>query len=169
MAVEPPVHREETHISRSAVETQGLGRALAAHLKPGDVVCLYGELGAGKTTFIQGLAAGLGVRELVSSPSFTLVHEHQGRLPFYHIDLYRLATGELADIGLEDILGSEAVVAVEWAERMPSALRGGGIDVEIAFDQADDSARSIRLRARGPRGARVLDGLSETPSACAGD
>jgi tRNA threonylcarbamoyladenosine biosynthesis protein TsaE len=157
------------HITRSAVETQELGRALAAHLKPGDVVCLYGELGAGKTTYIQGLAAGLGVRELVSSPSFTLVHEHQGRLPFYHIDLYRVAAGELAGIGIEDILGTEAVVAVEWAERMPPALRGGGLDIEIAFDQADDSARRIRLRARGCRGTQVLNRFSETPSACAGD
>jgi tRNA threonylcarbamoyladenosine biosynthesis protein TsaE len=144
---------------------------LAAGLCAGDLVCLFGELGAGKTTFIQGLAQGLRVPDWVTSPSFTILHDHQagppgaGKLRFCHLDLYRLGKGDLDDIGLDELLGSEAVVAVEWAERLPAALRSDALEVVIAFDQAEEKARHIRVRASGPRGKRMLDALSEEKDA----
>jgi tRNA threonylcarbamoyladenosine biosynthesis protein TsaE len=142
--------------SHSAEDTQALGRQLSRLLAPGDLLCLFGELGAGKTTFLQGLAGGLGVADDVTSPSFTLIHEHQGRLPFYHLDLYRLVSEELAEAGVEEALGAEAVVAVEWAERLPARLRRGALDIEIAFDPHDPEGREIRLRATGDRSARIV-------------
>jgi len=138
---------------------------LAAGLCAGDLICLFGELGAGKTTFIQRVAQGLGVPDWVTSPSFTILHEHQGRLRFCHLDLYRLGEGDLDDIGLEEVLSSEAVVAVEWAERLPAALRSDALEVVIAFDQGDEEARRIRLRASGPGGKRILEALSEEKNA----
>ena len=150
----------------SDAETRALGRLLAAPLHPGDVLCLRGELGAGKTTFIQGLAEGLGVTDPATSPSFTIIHEHRGRLPFYHLDLYRLAAADLADIGIEEVLAAEAVVAIEWAERLPADLCGDGLDLEIDFEQSDENVRRFRFRARGERGTRILESLRGEPDAC---
>lgn len=143
----------------TANATRELGRVLAARLEPGDVLCLRGELGAGKTTFIQGLAEGLGVTDPATSPSFTILHEHHGRLHFYHLDLYRLAPRDLADIGIEEILAAEAVVAIEWAERLPAELCGDGLDLKIDFEHSDENLRRFRFRARGERGTRILESL----------
>ena len=150
----------------TADATRELGRVLAARLQPGDVLCLRGELGAGKTTFIQGLAEGLGVTDPVTSPSFTLIHEHRGRLRFYHLDLYRLAPVDLADIGIEEVLAAEAVVAIEWAERLPADLCGDGLDLDIDFEQSDENVRRFHFQARGERGRRILESLREEPDAC---
>ena len=149
-------------ITRSAQDTRSLGRTLAAALCPGDVMCLHGELGAGKTTFIQGVAEGLGVSEPATSPSFTLLHEHRGRLPFYHLDLYRLAAADLTEVGVEEVLGSEAVVAVEWAERLPAGLCPDALVIVIGFDPRDEARRRIRFRASGPRGRRMLEAVAAT-------
>lgn len=136
-----------------------MGRLLAACVQPGDLLCLRGELGAGKTTLVQGLAEGLGTCEPATSPGFTLIHPHAARIPLYHLDLYRLGPGDLPDIGVDDVLGEEAVVVVEWAERLPSALHGDGLDVDIGFDVSHEDMRHFRLSARGPRGQRILEGL----------
>lgn len=162
----PPAHDQAIlHTTRSAAETRALGRRLTLHMQPGDLLCLRGELGAGKTTLIQGLAEGLGIADPVTSPSFTLVHEHAGSLPLIHIDLYRLGGPDIADIGLEEVIDSEAVVAVEWSERLPPGLARDALDIDITFDEADDDTRRIHLRARSPRATRILSALAEATDA----
>ena len=120
------------HLTSSEAETQAVARDMAAHLKPGDIVRLTGELGAGKTVFVRGLAVGLGVDpEAVSSPTFTLVHEYRGgRLALYHADLYRLNDAAAADLGLEEAGVADAVLAIEWPDRLTHAMPGA-IDVEM--------------------------------------
>src|SRR6185436_13302103 len=111
--------------TRSEVETAAVGRDLAATLSAGDVVLLFGDLGAGKTAFVRGLAEGLGVqRDDVSSPTFTLIHEYRGgRLPLLHVDLYRLNDArEIDDLGLDE-LGAGGVLAIEWAEKLADPPR----------------------------------------------
>jgi tRNA threonylcarbamoyladenosine biosynthesis protein TsaE len=111
------------HFTRSATETVELGRALASKLEAGDVVAFYGELGAGKTTMIKGVAAGLGASEVIRSPSFVIVTEYRGRVPVYHIDMYRLTQGGgSAELGLDDYLCGNGVCLVEWAERIEELL-----------------------------------------------
>jgi tRNA threonylcarbamoyladenosine biosynthesis protein TsaE len=134
-------------------------------VRSGDLLCLRGELGAGKTTLVQGLAEGLGIPDLVTSPSFTLIHEHPGPLPLLHIDLYRLGGSDISDLGLEEIIDGDAVVAVEWAERLPPGLARDALEIEIAFHDSDDDTRRIHLRARGPRAARILSSLAEAADA----
>ena len=155
------VNEEYCCTTSSAAETRCLGRALTARVCPGDLICLRGKLGAGKTTLIQGLAEGLETTEPATSPGFTLIHQHEGRFPLYHLDLYRLGPADLAEIGVEEIMACEAVVAVEWSERLPAALCSDGLDIEMEFDSAADETRHLRLRARGPRGERILAGLRE--------
>ncbi len=108
----------ETH---SPNDTLCLGKKIGRHLEAGDIVLLFGDLGAGKTTLTQGIARGLGVakEEYVRSPSFTLVNEYPGKVPVFHIDLYRIASSqELEDLGLEEVFSSEGVSIVEWAEKL---------------------------------------------------
>ena len=154
--------------THSAAETQCLGARVAAHLRPGDMVRLYGELGAGKTTFIQGMAQGLEVEDYVTSPSFTIIHAHEGRFPLYHLDLYRLGPGDLDDIGIEEVIGSHSVVAVEWAERLPSELQGDGLEVEMGFTEREEQMRRIRLRGHGERLAAAVAALAGELDARAG-
>ena len=123
-----------------------------------EVIALLGPLGAGKTTLIQGIAAGLGVAERVTSPSFTLIHEHRGRLPFYHVDLYRLSPADVEGLGLDEYLGGQGVAAVEWAERLAPGACADGIEIEMAFSEADTDRRLL-LRARGPRAEALLGRL----------
>ena len=115
-----------THESRSEDETHRIAAAWAASLQPGAVVLLSGDLGAGKTAFVRGLAQGLGIDPGdVTSPTFTLVHEYRaGRLPLIHVDLYRLDSADLDEIGLDENLASHGVTAVEWAERLSRPIAG---------------------------------------------
>jgi tRNA threonylcarbamoyladenosine biosynthesis protein TsaE len=136
----------------SAAETENVGRALAATLGAGDVVLLYGDLGAGKTAFVKGLAEGLGIpSEEVSSPTFTLVQEYRGgRLTLYHVDLYRLNDPrEIDDLGLEEI-AEGGVLAIEWAEKLPpSRLRRfgepGSGQVSVRIEHGDGDTRTVTL------------------------
>jgi tRNA threonylcarbamoyladenosine biosynthesis protein TsaE len=115
-----------THITHGEAETMAVARELAERLSPGAVVLLYGDLGAGKTVFVRGLAEGLGVRpEDVSSPSFTLIQEYAGPTPLYHVDLYRLTPADAEDLGLEELMAGDGVVAIEWADRLPRAIKDG--------------------------------------------
>ena len=122
------------HVTTSEAGTAAVARNLAASLAPGDVLLLSGNLGAGKTAFVRGLAEGLGIdpRE-VSSPTFTLVHEYRdGRLTLYHADLFRLQTSTTEDLGLEELGASDGVLAIEWPDRLTHALPGAlRIDIEI--------------------------------------
>jgi tRNA threonylcarbamoyladenosine biosynthesis protein TsaE len=163
--LEQSPHNQLVRISHSADGTRSIGAELAGHLSDGDLICLYGDLGAGKTTFIQGLASGLGVSDPVTSPSFTLVHEHRGRLLFYHLDLYRLAPGDLTEAGIEEVLSASAVVAVEWAERLPKPLRRGALEVHIAYDEDNPDSRRLRFRSLGERSARIVTALAEEADA----
>jgi tRNA threonylcarbamoyladenosine biosynthesis protein TsaE len=134
---------DDAILTRSDAETEGVGAQLGARLGPGARVLLHGELGAGKTAFVRGLAQGLGIDpDEVSSPTFTLVQEYRGgRLPLIHVDLYRLASGEVDDLGL-DALAAEGVLAVEWAERMPRADDGA---IHVRLEHAGDDQRRIAI------------------------
>ena len=133
-------------ITNSPEETEALGARLARALEPGAVVAFTGDLGAGKTAFVRGLARGLGVRVRVTSPTFTIVNEYEGgRLPLFHFDLYRLGSAdELFDIGWEDYLAQGGVCAVEWSERMEELLEPGTIRVDLRRGE-DESRRVITV------------------------
>jgi tRNA threonylcarbamoyladenosine biosynthesis protein TsaE len=145
-----------------AVQTTGVEqtRALAARLaevaRPGDVVLLAGELGAGKTAFAQGFAAGLGVKEPVTSPTFTLVRTYTGRLRLHHVDVYRLEhLQEALDLGLAEMVDDDAVTLVEWGDAVAPALAPEFLEVTLAYGDGDDR-RALALRAVGRRwSARV--------------
>jgi tRNA threonylcarbamoyladenosine biosynthesis protein TsaE len=124
--------QETIVVSRSPEETQASGERLAARLRPGDVIASNGELGAGKTCFIQGLARGLGVTSEVTSPTFVLVNQYRGRVPVYHLDAYRTTSlTELVDIGVEELFHGDGVTVVEWADRLLPLLPAGAITVTI--------------------------------------
>ena len=128
------------YVSHGPSDTERLGRELAARLSAGSVVAFTGDLGAGKTAFTRGLAAGLGVTDRVTSPTFTIVNEYGGgRLPLFHFDLYRLTSPEeLYDIGWEDYLRRDGVCAVEWSENVADALEDGCIRVDIRRGEAEN-------------------------------
>jgi tRNA threonylcarbamoyladenosine biosynthesis protein TsaE len=134
-------------ITTSEDETRARAARLATELAPGAVILLSGDLGAGKTAFVRGLAAGLGIDpDEISSPTFTLVHEYRGgRLPLVHVDLYRLERADLDDIGLDQDLASRGVVAVEWAERLARIIPGA---MRIRIEDAGGDTRRIRIANR---------------------
>jgi tRNA threonylcarbamoyladenosine biosynthesis protein TsaE len=142
-------------VSASPDATRAFALDLASVAVPGDVICLWGELGAGKTVFAKGFGAGLGVPDTISSPSFVLMGEYAGRLPLFHIDLYRLASAaEALDGGLLDDRQAAGVVVIDWPDRLGSALPGGRLDVQI--DGGADEPRTLRLRAFGTGHERYL-------------
>ena len=120
-------------------QTESLGKKLAGLLRPGDVIAYYGDLGAGKTAFTRGIAAGLGVKEQVTSPTYTIVNEYlSGKMPLFHFDMYRLSSSdELFDIGWEDYLARGGVCAVEWSENAQGALEEPYIKVDIRRGDSD--------------------------------
>ena len=128
------------HVTNSPEETEALGETLAGRLEPGTVIAFTGDLGAGKTAFVRGLARGLGIIERVTSPTFTIVNEYEGgRLPLFHFDMYRLSSAdELFDIGWEDYLTRGGVCAVEWSENVSDALEEGCLRVDIRRGERDD-------------------------------
>ena len=131
-----------TSITRSEQETAAVAQALAGQLAAGDVVLLSGNLGAGKTAFVRGLAEGLGIDPLeVSSPTFTLVHEYRGgRLTLYHVDLYRLDRAATDDLGLDELGVADGVLAIEWPDRLTHGLAGAR---QVHIEIVDDTTRRI--------------------------
>lgn len=123
-------------------------------LRPGDVVGLVGELGAGKTTFVQGVAQGLEVRGYVASPTFTLVREYQGRLRLYHVDLFRIEPEELDVTGFDDLVEAGGVVVVEWADRAPHRLPRDCLWISIVGTGGEP--RELQAHATGPESAVLL-------------
>ena len=120
--------------THSEAETEALAERLAPHLAPGTVIAFTGDLGAGKTAFTRGLARGLGIRDRVSSPTYTIVNEYEGDVPLFHFDMYRLGSSEeLFDIGWEDYLDRGGILAVEWSERILDALEN---PVRISIERA---------------------------------
>jgi tRNA threonylcarbamoyladenosine biosynthesis protein TsaE len=137
--------------SPSPEETEGLGARLAATLGPGDVVALTGELGAGKTCFVQGIVRGLGVSGGATSPTFVLVNHYRGRMPVYHVDAYRIGgLSDLLDLGLEEMLDGDGVTVIEWADRLEPLLPARAVRVSIAG--LGEEPR--RIVVDDPRGAR---------------
>ena len=132
-------------LSRSDTETEAIGADLASRLEPGSRVLLYGELGAGKTAFVRGLARGLGVDpEEVASPTFVLLTSYPGRLRLHHADLYRLAgNGDDRELGLEELPGPAGVLAIEWAERL--SLRPWARAIEVTLQHAGEDRRLVRI------------------------
>lgn len=136
------------HVTRSAEETQALGEEIGAGLGPGAVVACVGELGTGKTSFLQGVARGLGVASDVTSPTFTLVNVYRGRLPVHHLDAYRTdSLTEVLDLGLEEMLDGEGVTLIEWADKILPLLPARAIIVRISG--LGDEPRRIELEEPG--------------------
>ena len=130
-------------LSRSEQQTFEYARELAGSLELPARILLIGELGAGKTSFTKGVAAGFGVEDVdeVSSPTYTLVNQYQGRVPVYHVDLYRVESTDLYDLGLDDIFDEQAVVVVEWAERLAGSTPENSIRITLTY--VDEHTRQI--------------------------
>ena len=145
--------------SHNAAESELLGEQVGSALETGSVVALIGELGAGKTTLTKGIARGLGVPGLVHSPSFTLIHEHVGRLPVYHFDLYRLnSPQELEEIGCESYFYGEGVSVIEWAEKAIGCLPPDRVEIRIT---GENEGRTFEIRATGPRSSAALEKINK--------
>lgn len=137
-------------VARSVEETQAVGEALGARLGPGAVVACVGELGAGKTCFLQGVARGLGVTTDVTSPTFVLVNVYRGRLPVYHLDAYRTESLlEVVDLGLEEMLDGDGVTLIEWGDKVRPLLPARAIVVRITG--LGDEPRRIEVEEPGAR------------------
>lgn len=148
-----------TLVSHSHRETQEVGRLLGSEAQGGEVFLLTGALGTGKTCLIQGIAWGLGVKEYARSPTFILVAQYMGRLPLYHIDLFRIGDiREALGLGLEELLWGDGVCAVEWAEKAPDPFPREHIWIELSYRRLE-TERRIRLVARGRRYRGMLGRL----------
>jgi tRNA threonylcarbamoyladenosine biosynthesis protein TsaE len=143
--------------TNNPAETQDLGERIGRVLEPGMVLALMGELGAGKTTLTKGIARGLEVSDLIHSPTFNLIHEHYGRIPVYHFDLYRLTSPEqLEDIGYEDYFYGEGTAIVEWPEQVMDMLPPDHLEIRIT---GEAETRTLQLKATGPLSEEVLKDL----------
>lgn len=142
-----------TIITNSPEETEALGKRLALQLAPGDVLALFGGLGAGKTTFVRGLAKGLNIQAPVSSPTYTIVNEYEGEMPLFHFDMYRLSgSQELFDIGWEDYLTRGGVIVVEWSEIVQEVFDRQAIKISFI---PHGQAREITIQAPPERGLEL--------------
>jgi tRNA threonylcarbamoyladenosine biosynthesis protein TsaE len=148
-------------ITSSPDQTWRIGEMLGAMLEAGDTVCLYGDLGSGKTNLAYGIARGLNVQEqYITSPTFTFVNEYQGRVPLYHLDLYRLKEpGELENIGFEEYIDSDGVAVIEWAEKAEGELPAECLSVYLST--VDEQSREIGFLAEGERYGKLLDELKK--------
>ena len=149
-------------ITSSVEQTEEVGRVLGTMLEAGDLICLFGDLGAGKTHFSYGVAQGLQVKEqYITSPTFTFVNEYQGRLPLYHIDLYRLNDPtELESIGFEEYIDSDGATVIEWAERAEEELPDEKLNVYIS--DVSENSREIGFFAEGERYSKLLEGFKKS-------
>lgn len=143
-------------ISHSATQTQRLGARVGELARPGDLFCLEGDLGSGKTCFTQGIGRGLAIAEVINSPTFILANEHRGgRLTLYHLDVYRMNSArEAQGIGLDDYLASDGVCVIEWAEKIRAVLPSEHL--WITFRHLGESKRGILLEANGARYEELL-------------
>ena len=153
--------------SRSPEETQDVGRVLGLHAQPGDIILLVGELGSGKTTLTQGIGQGLGVPGTVRSPTFVLMAQHQGRIPLYHVDLYRVeGLEEALGLGLDDEAIGDGVSVVEWADRALKAFPPERLEVHM--EHRGESGRRLLLEALGSHHEALLHRLEPRRKTAAG-
>ena len=144
-------------VSKKAEDTENLAKKIAQFLKPQDIILLDGDLGAGKTTFTKGLALGLGIKKNVKSPTFTIVREyHEGRLPLYHMDVYRLEDASADDIGLDEYFNGDGVSVVEWSQFIDDELPNEYLIIHIIKDEQNDDQRKIVIEAKGERYQELL-------------
>lgn len=137
--------------ARTAEDTREVGEAMSASLRARDAVVLTGELGAGKTTFVQGVARGLGIEDQVSSPTFTLVKEYRGILDIAHVDVYRLErVQDVVDLGLDELGDGEGVLLVEWGDAVEDLLPDERLRVELTTEDLVSDVRRLRVSALGP-------------------
>ena len=138
------------YISESVEATRELAREIAGELKAGDVLCLYGDLGAGKTAFVQGLAKGLGINDHITSPTFTIVNEYYGDLTLYHFDVYRIADpDEMYEIGYDEYIYGDGISVIEWPQLIEDILPLNRYDITITKDsEKHDDYRVIRIEER---------------------
>jgi tRNA threonylcarbamoyladenosine biosynthesis protein TsaE len=154
--------------TRSVDETRGLAAALADLARPGDLLLLAGDLGAGKTAFAQGFGRGLGVTETITSPTFTLAQEYEGRLRLHHLDVYRIDhLADVAGLGLAELLDDGGVVLIEWGDAILPALPSDFLEVRLTFGAGDDD-RHVALRSAGPSWAGRARVLAEAVEPYAG-
>jgi tRNA threonylcarbamoyladenosine biosynthesis protein TsaE len=143
-------------VSQSSLHTERIGERLARIARPGDVLALWGELGAGKTVLAKGVAAGLGLEPGdVASPTFIILREHYGgRMPFFHLDLYRLEGQDLGTTGWEETLDAGGITVIEWPDRAGASLPSDRLDIHL--EHIADTKRSVRMEATGPRSEELL-------------
>lgn len=142
--------------SQNEDELITIGNQLGQNLKAGDILVLTGDLGAGKTTLTKGIAKGLDIHQMIKSPTYTIVREYEGRIPLYHLDIYRI--GDDPDsIDLDDFLYGRGVTVIEWGELLEEELLGDYLGVTIA---KTDNGRTVSFRAKGPRSQKILEELT---------
>lgn len=146
-------------VSHSSLHTERLGERLGRSARPGDVIALWGELGAGKTVLARGVATGLGIDpEEVTSPTFIILHEHAtGRMPLFHLDLYRLSNADLGSTGWQETLDGGGVTVIEWPDRAGDELPADRLDVRL--EHIAETKRRVVLEATGPRSRTLLEGV----------
>ena len=150
----------------SPEETRLLGACLAPTLLPGDVISLSGDLGAGKTVFVQGVATALGVEMRVTSPAFTIVNEYEGRFPVIHMDVYRLDSfQEVLDLGFEELLDPGAILLVEWGEAVTPLVPRSYLEVQITQSPEEGDQRTVMFVPRAPDWLPKLDAMRTTAEA----
>ena len=147
-------------ITNSPVETRRLGEKLGRLLAPGDLIALTGELGAGKTVLVQGIAAGLGIEDTVTSPTFLIIKEYPGKIPLYHIDAYRLAgPDELLDLGYEEYFFGQGVTVIEWADLILDLLPPAYLRIDLGPGPGGEEKRCLVFSACGQRYVKLLEEL----------
>lgn len=146
-------------LSKSEEETKEIAERIATFLKPGDVITMSGDLGAGKTTFTKGLAIGLNIVEPITSPTFTIIKEYEGTLPLYHMDVYRMEFAD-EDIGYDEYFYGDGVTVVEWASFITDYLPDEYLAITI--DRVTDDERSITIEAVGERYEQLIDQVKQT-------
>lgn len=152
------IELEATIVTNNAEETMALGKRLGEKLTAGDVLALFGDLGAGKTTLTKGIAEGMQLAADVHSPTFTLIHEHPGPVPLYHIDLYRLSgEEEVESLGLEEYIYGDGVTIIEWADRMLPELPGERLDITLRMK--GDTRREFVFSAQSDRMTAIIEEL----------
>ncbi len=149
-------------VSHSSLHTERIGERIARLARPGDVLALWGELGAGKTQLTKGVASGLGLDAAdISSPTFVILHEHYGgRMPLFHLDLYRLEGQDLATTGWEETLDSGGITVIEWPDRASADLPADRIDIQL--EHIADTKRRVVISATGPRSLELLRGFHDS-------